>query len=339
MMNYEVIWFYLIAILFIGYFVLEGFDFGVGILLPFVAKNDTERRMVINTIGPHWDGNEVWLVTAGGAMFAAFPNWYASLFSGFYFAFFLLLIALIIRGVGFEFRSKVTSTTWRSFWDWAIFAGSFIPALLWGIAFTNFIRGVPIDQNFIFVGNFWDLLNFYSIVGGLVTLTGFTVHGAIFLSMKLEQPFGERMNRIARKLWFPNVIVLLFFVIETYVFTDIINQLGVNPGVVPIGAILSLISVGYLLFIKQNGWAFFMNCLTIVFSATTIFMILFPRLLVSSIDPAYSLTIMNSASGEYTLRIMSIIALIFVPIVIGYQSWSYWIFRKRIGSDAKSLHY
>jgi cytochrome d ubiquinol oxidase subunit II len=189
------------------------------------------------------------------------------------------------------------------------------------------------------VGNFWDLLNIYSIIGGLVTLTGFTLHGAIFLSMKLDEPFGEKMNHIASRLWYPNVIVLLVFVITTYLFTDIINQLGVNPGVVPIGAILSLFSVGYLIFIKRNGWAFFMNSLTVVFSAATIFMILFPRLLVSNIDPSFSLTIMNSASGDYTLRIMSIIALIFVPIVIGYQSWSYWIFRKRIGSDEKSLHY
>ena len=338
-MNYEVIWFYLIAILFIGYFVLEGFDFGVGILLPFVSKNDTERRMVINTIGPHWDGNEVWLITAGGAMFAAFPNWYATLFSGFYIAFFLMLIALIFRGVGFEFRSKVSSNGWRSFWDWSIFFGSLIPALLWGIAFTNFIRGVPINEKFIYVGNFWDLINFYSIMGGLVTLSGFIVHGAIFLSMKLEKPFAERINKYAFKLWIPNVIILIFFVIQTYLFTDVINQLGVNPGVIPIGAVLALFSVGYLIRIKRNGWAFFMNCLTIVFSASTIFMILFPRLLVSSLDPAFSLTIMNSASGSYTLRIMSIIALIFVPVVIGYQSWTYWIFRKRISSDKKSLHY
>ena len=338
-MNYEVIWFYLIAILFIGYFVLEGFDFGVGILLPFVAKNDTERRMVINTIGPHWDGNEVWLITAGGAMFAAFPNWYASLFSGFYIALFLMLIALIVRGVGFEFRSKITSPQWRNFWDWAIFGGSIIPAILWGVAFSNFVRGVPIDENFIYVGNFWDLLNFYSIIGGLVTLTGFTLHGAIYLSMKLEKPFADRISQISKKIWIPNFVVLLFFIIQTYFFTDIINQLGVNPGVVPIGAVLSLISVGYLIYIKRNGWAFILNCMAIIFSASTIFMILFPRLLVSSINPAFSLTIMNSASGEYTLRIMSIIALIFVPIVIAYQSWTYYIFRKRIGSDPKVLHY
>ncbi len=338
-MNYEVIWFFLIAILFIGYFVLEGFDFGVGILLPFVAKNDTERRMVINTIGPHWDGNEVWLITAGGAMFAAFPNWYASLFSGFYVALFLMLLGLIIRGVGFEFRSKMPSPKWRNLWDWAIFAGSLIPAFLWGVAFSNFVRGVPIGENFIYVGDFWDLLNFYSIIGGLVTLTGFTLHGAIFLSMKLEKPFADRINQISKKIWIPNIIVLLFFIIETYFFTDVINQLGVNPGVVPIGAVLSLVSVGYLIYIKKTGWAFLLNCLAIIFSAATIFMILFPRLLVSSIDPAFSLTIMNSASGDYTLRIMSIIALIFVPIVIAYQSWTYYVFRKRVGSDPSSLHY
>ncbi|MDX9849860.1 MAG: cytochrome d ubiquinol oxidase subunit II [Anaerolineaceae bacterium] len=338
-MNYESIWFVLIAILFIGYFILEGFDFGVGILLPFVAKSDTERRMVINTIGPHWDGNEVWLITVGGAMFAAFPNWYATLFSGFYIALFLMLIALIIRGVAFEFRSKVGSIRWRNFWDWSIFVGSLIPAFLWGVAFTNFIRGVPIGENFRFVGNFWDLINVYSIMGGLVTLTGFIVQGAIFLSMKLETSFAERINRLAMKLWIPNIIVLILFVIETYFFTDIIDQLGVNPGVVPIGAVLSLFAVGWFIKIQQNYWAFIMNSLAIIFSASTIFMILYPRVLISSIDPMYNLTIMNSASGEYTLKIMSIIALIFLPIVIGYQGWSYWIFRRRISSDPESLHY
>lgn len=338
-MNYESIWFVFIAILFIGYFILEGFDFGVGILLPFVAKSDTERRMVINTIGPHWDGNEVWLITAGGAMFAAFPNWYATLFSGFYIALFLMLIALIIRGVAFEFRSKVGSIRWRNFWDWSIFVGSLIPAFLWGVAFTNFIRGVPIGENFIFVGNFWDLINVYSIMGGLVTLSGFIVQGAIFLSMKLETSFAERINRLAMKLWIPNIIVLILFVIETYFFTDIIDQLGVNPGVVPIGAVLSLFAVGWFIKIQQNYWAFIMNSLAIIFSASTIFMILYPRVLISSIDPMYNLTIMNSASGEYTLKIMSIIALIFLPIVIGYQGWSYWIFRRRISSDPESLHY
>lgn len=338
-MSYESIWFLLIAVLFIGYFILEGFDFGLGILLPFVAKNDTERRMVINTIGPHWDGNEVWLITAGGAMFAAFPDWYATLFSGFYIALFIMLIALILRGVAFEFRSKVGDNKWRKFWDWSIFFGSIIPAILWGVAFSNFVRGVPVGENFVYVGNFWDLINIYSIIGGLVTLTGFTVQGAIFLSMKVEKPFADRINNLAMKLWLPNILVLLLFVIETYFFTDIIDQLGVNPGVVPIGAVISLFTVGWFIKIKRNGWAFFMNCLTIIFSASTIFLILYPRVLVSSINPINNLTIMNSASGEYTLKIMTIIALIFVPIVIAYQAWTYWVFRKRITSDPQSLHY
>lgn len=338
-MNLESIWFLLIAVLFIGYFILEGFDFGVGILLPFVAKNDKERRMLINTIGPHWDGNEVWLISAGGAMFAAFPNWYATLFSGFYIALFLLLIALILRGVAFEFRSKVSSIRWRRFWDWSIFFGSLIPAFLWGVAFSNFIRGVPIGENFVYVGSFWDLINSYSIIGGLVTLSGFTVHGAIFLSMKLEETFAQKINLLAYKLWIPNLMILIIFVIQTYFFTDILNQLGVNPGVIPIGAVVSLLTVGWLIKIKRTGWAFFMNCLAIILATSTIFMILYPRVLVSSIDPIYNLTIMNSASGEYTLRIMSIVALIFVPIVIAYQTWTYWVFRKRITGDSTQLHY
>ncbi|PKN87029.1 MAG: cytochrome d ubiquinol oxidase subunit II [Chloroflexi bacterium HGW-Chloroflexi-8] len=338
-MTLNTIWFLLIAVLFIGYFILEGFDFGVGILLPFVGKNDTERRMMINTIGPHWDGNEVWLITAGGAMFAAFPQWYATLFSGFYLVLFLMLIALIIRGVAFEFRSKDENPKWRTFWDWVIFIGSFIPAFLWGVALTNFIRGVPIDANFHFIGNFWNLISGYSLIGGLVSLTGFTLQGAIFLSLKLEEQFAIRINKIARKLWIPNIIAVFLFAIETYFLTDILDRLGVNPGFVPIAAVLSLLTVGWLVYQNYNGWAFFINCLAILFSTTTIFMILYPRVLVSSIDKNLSLTIINSASSPYTLKVMSIIALIFLPFVLGYQIWAYWVFRKRITSNKESLHY
>jgi cytochrome d ubiquinol oxidase subunit II len=333
------IWFLLIAVLFIGYFILEGFDLGVGILLPFVGKNDLERRMIINTIGPHWDGNEVWLITAGGAMFAAFPNWYATLFSGFYIPLFLMLLALILRGVAFEFRSKDENPMWRKFWDWAIFAGSIIPAILWGVAFSNFVRGVPIGASFQYIGNFWDLINVYSIIGGLVTLTGFLVQGSIFLSLKLEVKFADRIHNLSKKLWIPNIIAVLAFVIQTYFFTDILEQLGVNPGVIPIGAVISLFVTGWFIYQKQAGWAFIMNSIGILLSTSTIFEILYPRVLISIIDQAYNLTIYNSASSQYTLRIMSIVALIFVPIVIGYQIWSYWVFRKRITSDEKLLHY
>ncbi len=338
-MALNTIWFLLIAILFIGYFILEGFDLGVGILLPFLAKEDIERRMVINAIGPHWDGNEVWLITAGGAMFAAFPQWYATLFSGFYLALFLMLIALILRGVAFEFRSKHDNPQWRKFWDWTIFAGSLIPAFLWGVAFTNFIRGVPIAENFQYVGNFWDLISLYSLVGGLVTLIGFMMHGAIFLSLKLDEDLSEKAVQIAKKIWLPNLVVVVVFVIGTYFFTDILQILGVNPGFMPIAAILSLLAVGWLITNRYVNWAFFINSLVIFFSASTIFIILYPRVLVSSINSALSLTIYNSASSPYTLKVMSIIALIFVPVVIGYQIWSYWVFRKRIVRDEKTLHY
>ena len=333
------IWFLLIALLFIGYFVLEGFDLGVGILLPFIGKTDLERRMIINTIGPHWDGNEVWLITAGGAIFAAFPNWYATLFSSFYVPLFLILIALIIRGVAFEFRSKDDNPIWRKFWDWAIFAGSIIPALLWGVAFSNFVRGIPINEEFQFVGNFWDLISSYSIIGGLVTLTGFMVQGAIFLSLKLEKPFADRINKFSRLLWIPNIIVVLTYVVLTYFTTDILERLGVNPGIIPIGAVLSLFAAGWFIYQKNDIWAFIMNSLAIILSTSTIFQILYPRVLVSIIDPSFSLTIFNSSSSPYTLKVISIIALILVPIVIAYQIWSYWVFRERITSDEKSLHY
>ncbi len=338
-MDLNTLWFLLIAILFVGYFVLEGFDLGVGILLPFLGKNDTQRRVILNTIGPHWDGNEVWLITAGGAMFAAFPAWYATLFSGFYLALFLMVIALIFRGVALEFRSKDENPRWRSFWDWAACIGSLIPALLWGVAFANFIHGVPINAEKYFIGNFWDLIDLYSILGGLVTLLGFTLQGAIFLSLKTTEPMMSRARGVAMKLWAPTSAVLILFTISTYFFTDIYQRLGVNPGPVPIGAVLLLLASGWFIRQKQDGWAFLLTSLTIVFAAATIFLTLYPRVLVSSLDPNFSLTIYNSASGPNTLRVMTIVALIFVPIVLVYQGWSYWIFRKRVSEKAQDLHY
>ncbi|MBI4928541.1 MAG: cytochrome d ubiquinol oxidase subunit II [Anaerolineae bacterium] len=321
-----------------GYFVLEGFDLGVGILLPFLGKDDRTRRVIINTIGPHWDGNEVWLLTAGGATFAAFPNWYATLFSGFYFPLFLILIALIVRGVAFEFRSKDDNPRWRSLWDWAIFVGSAIPALLLGVAFTNFVRGVPIDANMIYVGGFWNLLNPYALLGGLVTLSGFILHGAVFLSLKTSDDLLESAFRVARRVWLPAVVILVAFVVATYFFTDVLKQLGINPGPIPVGAVFTLLGVGYFIYKRQSCWAFILTTLSIVFATTTIFMALYPRVLVSSLDPAFSLTVYNAASSAYTLRIMSIVALIFVPIVLAYQGWTYWVFRNRITTKS-DLHY
>jgi cytochrome d ubiquinol oxidase subunit II len=338
-MDLNTLWFALIAILFIGYFVLDGFDLGVGILLPFLGKNDTERRVILNTIGPHWDGNEVWLITAGGAMFAAFPNWYATLFSGFYLALFLMLVALILRGVALEFRSKDENPTWRKLWDWAVFVGSLLPALLWGVAFANFVRGVPINAEKIFVGNFWDLISLYSILGGLLSLTVFTLQGAIFLSLKTEDPVRVKAENTAKRMWIPAFIFLVLSIAATYFLTDIPARLGINLTVLPF---LTLLVGGLTLWFMTNkrmGWAFITNSLTILLGVVNLFAILYPRVMVSILDPNFSLTIYNSASGVNTLRIMSIVAAIFVPIVLLYQGWSYWIFRKRVTTKAEDLHY
>ncbi len=338
-MDLNTLWFLLIAVLYIGYFVLEGFDFGVGILLPFIGKQDTERRVLINTIGPHWDGNEVWLITAGGATFAAFPLWYATLFSSFYLPLFLILLALIVRGVAFEFRSKDEDPRWRRTWDWAIFVGSFVPALLWGVAFTNFMRGIPINQDFLYVGGFWNLLSPYALLGGLVSLLGFTLQGAIFLSLKTTDNIMRKAQAIAWRLWVPTLVVLVAYIVATYFFTDVLQHLGVNPGVIPITAPLALLAAGYFIYVRRSGWAFMMNSLSIIAASSTIFMILYPRVLVSSLNAAWSLTIYNAASGPYTLRVMSIVALVFLPFVLLYEGWSYWVFRKRISQKVEDLHY
>jgi len=344
-MDLNTIWFLLIAVLYIGFFVLEGFDFGVGILLPFLSRDkdpetvDLKRRTMINTIGPHWDGNEVWLLTAGGATFAAFPNWYATLFSGFYLALFLLLLALIVRGVAFEFRSKDENPRWRLLWDWAIFVGSAVPALLIGVTFGNLVHGVPIDANMQYAGTFFDLLNPYALLAGVSTLLVFTLYGAIFLSLKTSGELMEKARTTARRMWVPVVVVLLLFLVATYFYTDILSKLGVNPGIVPITGMVAMLLAGYFIRQQRDGWAFIMTAVTIVFSLITMFMILHPRVMVSSLNPDWSLTIYNASSSPYTLQVMTVVAVIFVPVVLVYQGWSYWIFRKRILSKPENLTY
>lgn len=330
-MDLNTLWFILIGVLFTGFFFLEGFDYGVGILLPFVGKDDQDRRVVINSIGPVWDGNEVWLLTAGGAIFAAFPNWYATLFSGFYIALVLMLLALIVRGVAFEFRSKDRNPRWRKAWDGMIFVGSLVPALLWGVAFSDIVRGVPIDAQMNYVGSFFDLLQPYALVGGLVTLLGFTLHGALFLSLKTKGDVAERARAAAAKLWLPLVVVFAVFVVLTYVMTDFYARLGINPGPIPVGAVATLLSIRWLLKARREGWAFVMSGITIILSTVSAFMGLYPRVLVSSLNPDWSLTIQNASSTPYTLTVMTIVALVFVPIVLLYQGWTYWVFRERIG--------
>jgi len=333
-MSLNTLWFILISVLFTGFFFLEGFDYGVGILLPFLGKDDTERRVIINTIGPFWDGNEVWLLTAGGAMFAAFPNWYATLFSGFYLALFLMLVALIGRGVAFEFRSKHKNPRWRALWDWLIFFGSAVPALLWGVALANIVRGVPIDGNMQYVGGFWNLLNPYALLGGLTALGAFTLHGAIFLSLRTTGKIEQRAQQTARRLWLPNAVIVLGLVIATYFVTDVFTRLGFNPGVTAVGAGVAILAVGWLLRSGRNGWAFGINALAIVLSVATVFRGLYPRVMISSLNPDWSLTVTNASSSPYTLKVMTIVAAIFVPVVLLYQGWTYWVFRKRVTAEA-----
>lgn len=332
-MDLNTVWFILIGVLFIGFFFLEGFDYGVGILLPFLGRDDADRRVIINTIGPFWDGNEVWLITAGGAMFAAFPHWYATMFSGFYLALVVMLLALIVRGVAFEFRSKSEDPRWRNLWDWMIFVGSFVPALLWGIALANLIKGVPIDATMTYVGTFWTLLNPYALLGGLTALTGFMLHGALFLSLRTDGELKERAIAAARRLWLPNTALLFVTVGVGYFVTDMFARLGVNPGVVPLSAGVAMLLAGWFVSRRREGWAFAMTGLTIALTAITVFMGLYPRVMVSSLNDAWSLTIYNASSSAYTLRTMSIVALIFVPIVLLYQGWTYWVFRERLSRE------
>jgi cytochrome d ubiquinol oxidase subunit II len=331
-MDLNTLWFILIAILFSGFFFLEGFDYGVGILLPFLGRNDADRRTIISSIGPFWDGNEVWLLTAGGAMFAAFPNWYATLFSGFYLALVVLLLALIVRGVAFEFRNKVADPRWRATWDWAIFFGSAIPALLWGVAFANIVRGVPIDSHMNFIGTFFDLLNPGALVGGLTTLAAFTLHGALFLTLKTDTTVTERAHKAAERIWPVALIICGVFFFTGYADGGPLARLGVNPGVAPVMAGLALFITGYFISIRQHALAFTMTALTIVLATATLFTALFPRVMVSSLGAADNLTIYNASSSPYTLGVMSIIAAIFVPIVLIYQAWNYYVFRQRVTS-------
>lgn len=340
-MSYEslqILWFVLIAILWIGFYFLEGFDFGVGMLLPFLGRKDEERRSIINAIGPTWDGNEVWLLTAGGATFAAFPHWYATMFSGFYLAFFLLLVGLIIRGISFEYRSKDAEPRWRNMFDWMIAVGSFLSALLLGTAFANLARGLPINDKMMFTGNLFTLLNPYGLLGGLSTVAVFLLHGTNFLSLKLDGDLRERANLFAKKLWIAASILYILLGISTYVGGFWARGI-IDPGVAPITALAVLLVAGYFINRKMEGWAFIMVGLNIILTQVTFFSMTYPNVMLSTTNPAWSLTIQNASSSQYTLTVMSIVALIFVPIVLVYQGWTYYMFRKRISTDKNGLVY
>ncbi|QOC91871.1 cytochrome d ubiquinol oxidase subunit II [Micromonospora craniellae] len=325
-MELATIWFLLVAVLFTGYFILEGFDFGVGMLLPVLGRDDRERRVMINTIGPVWDGNEVWLITAGGAMFAAFPEWYATLFSGFYLPLLLILLALIARGVAFEYRHKRPEASWKRRWDNAIFFGSLIPAILWGVAFANILRGVPLDADHEFVGGLVDLLHPYALLGGATTAALFGTHGTVFIALKTVGDIRSRAAALAVRLGVIAAVLAVAFL--TWTLTIRSSTAAV---VLATGAALALLGGLAAAQVRREGWAFTGTALAIGLAVATLFAALFPTVLPSTLDPAGTLTAANAASTPYTLRIMTWVAVFFTPIVLAYQGWTYWVFRKRIG--------
>ena len=333
MMELNVLWFVLITVLFTGFFFLEGFDYGVGGLAPFMGRTDEERGMIIRTIGPVWDGNEVWMITAGGALFAAFPHVYSTMFSTFYLALFLMLVALILRGVAFELRGKADCLCWRRFWEGCIAFGSIVPAFLWGVAVTNLIAGLPINNEMHYLGSFYDLLSAYTIVGGFTFLTVFLFHGAAFLTQRLgDYGLVLRARDFALKTGAAAIFFFVLCFVLTATKTDLFHSFPAALLMVLTGVlfIAGYISMGQG---KFRG-SFICSSLAIVAVSCSFFTGLFPRLMVSSINPAFSLTIENASSTPYTLSIMTVAALVLVPIVLIYQGWCYWVFRHRVtGKD------
>ncbi|MFI1754758.1 cytochrome d ubiquinol oxidase subunit II [Streptomyces sp. NPDC020571] len=322
------VWFVLIAVLWTGYFFLEGFDFGVGVLTKLLARNRAEKRVLINTIGPVWDGNEVWLLTAGGATFAAFPEWYATLFSGFYLPLLAILVCLIVRGVAFEYRVKRPEEKWQRNWETAIFWTSLIPAFLWGVAFGNIVHGVKIDRDLEYVGSVWDLLNPYALLGGLVTLTLFTFHGTVFTALKTVGEIRERARTLALRVGLVTAVLALAFLLWTQADSgDAKSLVALVVAVVALIAALTANQAG------REGWAFALSGVTIVAAVAMLFLTLFPNVMPSTLNADWSLTVTNASSSAYTLKIMTWLAVIATPVVLLYQGWTYWVFRKRIGTQ------
>ncbi|MFG3272338.1 cytochrome d ubiquinol oxidase subunit II [Streptomyces luteogriseus] len=329
------VWFVLIAVLWTGYFFLEGFDFGVGVLTKLLARNRPEKRVLINTIGPVWDGNEVWLLSAGGATFAAFPEWYATLFSGFYLPLLLILVCLIVRGVAFEYRVKRPEENWQRNWETAIFWASLLPAFLWGVAFANIVRGVKIDQDFNYAGGVLDLLNPYALLGGLVTLSLFTFHGTVFVGLKTVGEIRERARKLALRVGLVTALLALAFLLWTQADRGDGTSL-----VAMVAAVASLLVALVAARAGREGWAFALSGLTIVATVAMLFLTLFPNVMPSTLNPDWSLTVTNASSSAYTLKIMTWCAGIATPVVLLYQGWTYWVFRKRIGTQhiAETVH-
>jgi cytochrome bd ubiquinol oxidase subunit II len=336
-MSLQTVWFVLIAILWGGYFLLEGFDFGVGVLLPFLPRDEQDRETMFDAIGPVWDGNEVWLVVAGGATFAAFPAWYATMFSGFYIALLLVLVCLMVRVVSFEWRSKSESPRWRAVWQWANTVGSVGAAFVWGVALANLVQGVPLDSSGDWAGNFWDLFSLYTVFAGVVTVLLFAFHGASYLTLRTTGELCERAVHATRRLAIPAAVGVAGFLAWTVAVAVDNNARGVVGPLVP-AALGGLALVLALVFVnaRKSGWAFGMTALATVLTVATIFTGLYPRVLVSSPTFSNSLTTANASSSHYALKVMTVVALIMVPIILLYQAWTYYVFRARIGGEQPS---
>lgn len=326
-MELTTVWFLLIAVLWTGYLVLEGFDFGVGMLLPILGRKDKDRRVMINTIGPVWDGNEVWLITAGGATFAAFPEWYATMFSGFYLALLLILLALIMRIVAFEWRGKINEDRWRAWADRGIMIGSYVPAVLWGVAFANLVRGVELDADHQYVGGFFALLNPFALAGGVTTALIFLTHGAVFLALKTGGEMRERAGALAQKL----AVVTLVVAAAWAIWAQLAYSVAWTWAAVVLAA-LALVALVVTTRARREGWAFIASAVTIVAAVVLIFGSMYPDVM-PAFDPANSLNIDNASSTHYTLTIMTWVAVVLTPIVLLYQGWTYWVFRKRISAE------
>ncbi|WP_042457664.1 cytochrome d ubiquinol oxidase subunit II [Neobacillus dielmonensis] len=337
-MELSELWFVLIAVVFIGFFFLEGFDFGVGMSSRFLAWNQAERTVMVNTIGPFWDANEVWLLTGGGAIFAAFPNWYATMFSGYYLPLFVVLLCLIGRGVSFEFRRKVENTRWTNIWDWVIFVSSLLPPFLLGVLFTSMLKGMPIQKDMNMAAGFTDFINIYSLWGGLTVTLLCLLHGLHFLTLKTDGDIRMRASKLAKKINLAVLGSLVVFVGLSWTMTDIFQVRLISELIIVVLIVLVYCAGFYAISTKREGWAFTMSGLGLALTVSAIFVGLFPRVMISSISKAFDLTVYNASSGAYSLKVMTIVAFTILPFVLGYTIWSYYIFRKRV-TDKEHLTY
>ncbi|MBO0958235.1 cytochrome d ubiquinol oxidase subunit II [Neobacillus sp. MM2021_6] len=337
-MELSEVWFFLICIVFIGFFFLEGFDFGVGMATRFLARSQTERTVMVNTIGPFWDANEVWLLTGGGAIFAAFPHWYATMFSGYYVPLLAVLLCLIGRGVSFEFRRKIDKPKWTNIWDWVIFFGSLLPPFLLGVLFTSMLKGMPIQSDMNMRAGFTDFINVYSLWGGLTITLLCLLHGLNFMTLKTEGDIRKRSAKLAQKVVLAVLAALVIFVVLSVEMTDIFEVRLIPELLLVVLIVLSYGSAWYFIAKKQEGLAFAMSGIGLAATVSAIFVGLFPRVMISSINKAFDLTVYNASSGAYSLKIMTIVALTILPFILGYTIWSYYIFRRRV-TDKEHLTY